>query len=119
LKDSHVLGDNDLPFQIEGAKDNPSETVVNTVLSNLTQVTDTDTDDALYDGELKLITETLENVVAISDNITVNDGQILVRKHFIQRHIRSQKQIYFSLYINAKMSFFNILINVSEHVIVT
>ncbi|XP_060568616.1 uncharacterized protein LOC132727214, partial [Ruditapes philippinarum] len=61
---------------IEGAKENPSETVVNTVLSNLTQVTDTDADDVLYDGELKLITETLENVVAISNNITVNDDQI-------------------------------------------
>ncbi|XP_060605833.1 adhesion G protein-coupled receptor L3-like [Ruditapes philippinarum] len=61
---------------IEGAKENPSETVVNTVLSNLTQATDTDVDDALYDGELKLITETLENIVVLSDNITVNDGQI-------------------------------------------
>ena len=65
-----------IDIQVEGAVENPSKSVISTILSNLTQVTDTNGDDvALYDKELQLVTITLENITVISENITIDDDQ--------------------------------------------
>ncbi|XP_053396751.1 sushi, von Willebrand factor type A, EGF and pentraxin domain-containing protein 1-like isoform X2 [Mercenaria mercenaria] len=60
---------------VEGAAENPSESLVSTILTNLSDVTTSGADDILYEGELQLVTTTLENIVDISQNITIDDSQ--------------------------------------------